>query len=282
MWVEFYSKRIKSEGENDSDYRQNAIDILTKGENTFLPFSADADFDEAEESFDENDANNGEVDLTENQKNDHFGKKSKVEALKINNDLIGSSTIKALLNDKANSEIKQIAQGRFPISGQNRFLSADLLYFLFKLIRKPMQEPLPRGRVYAPGFTEKNNEEIIIYRNPHITHFEYLKEKCIVPDADSLRARYLGHLESVVFIDFPFSNEKLGGADYDGDRVFLSRDDRINASIRRSEIAVIDPVAPAAEVEPNKVDEIYKNLCLTFDNKVGEYSNRCFAQTVNI
>ena len=134
------------------------------------------------------------------------------------------------------------------ILGENRYLSGDLMRFLYRLTeltartRKACKRALRRLEVeclqgtvaYAPKTAFPYSGQITLLRNPHIAR----NEEAVVgllEEEGSLRRRYLSHLSYVVMVDArTLIPERLGGADYDGDIVKLIADPLLNECVRRN------------------------------------------------
>lgn len=158
------------------------------------------------------------------------------------------ATIRRMLENHRVSRYHDVALGRIRVKGENRFLSGDLFHFLVLLLQKvavgqphllPRCELLKRrrirrGAVYLPGLKQPV-KEIALLRNPHISRNEDVCVKvgdrgfCHYYDA------YLGHLTGVVFVGHcSCIPAALGGADFDGDHVIVSYDERVIRACRKS------------------------------------------------
>jgi len=147
--------------------------------------------------------------------------------------------IQSMLKNYRRSRYNDISQGRIQIRGENRFLSGDLLYFLFCLF-KGVQKTQPdlvknekmnlrfmrRAFVYIPGNSRSN--EVALLRNPHLSRNE---DVCAEINGESYYyyyKRYLSHLTGVIFVGHcSYIPAAMGGADFDGDHVIITYDKRI-------------------------------------------------------
>ena len=138
------------------------------------------------------------------------------------------------LEAQAEKVLKNYAVGKLLIAGDNRFLSADLISFLYYLVQpyasvsekayrlqvSLLNSVLKDSEIYAPGAAYDSQERYTLLRNPHIARNE---EVLAVPAEEAehnLRDLYLSHLTDVVMVSpTALIAERLGGADYDGDMI---------------------------------------------------------------
>lgn len=154
------------------------------------------------------------------------------------------------LDDMAEHIVKNYAVGRLIVTGDNRYLSGDLLDFLvmlldFKQVRTKRERTFftaalvnsrsfPRGAVYAPGAAYPRQEVCTLLRNPHIARNEEI-QLSFFDDKNNMRHYYFHHLTDVVMVNSNMlAAERLGGADYDGDMIKTVADPIINACVRRN------------------------------------------------
>lgn len=146
--------------------------------------------------------------------------------------------------------VKNYAVGRLIVTGDNRYLSGDLLDFLvtllnFKQVRTKRERAFfasaltdarhfPRGAFYAPGAAYPRQEVGTLLRNPHIARNEEI-QLSFFDDKDNMRHYYFHQLTDVVMVNSNMlAAERLGGADYDGDMVKTIADPIINVCVRRN------------------------------------------------
>ena len=127
-----------------------------------------------------------------------------------------------------------------------------------------------------------------VLRNPHLSRNEQCSLRPYIPDEKdekNIYNVYFKHLKNVIM--FPYESIdaiSLGGADYDGDKVKLILDRRVNAAILKGayslngkdyvrKLPIVDIPSLGAEREP--VPEIipYQLVKSTFSNQVGLISN---------
>ena len=154
------------------------------------------------------------------------------------------------LDNMAEHIVKNYAVGRLIVTGDNRYLSGDLLDFLVMLLDAQQVHTkrertffaaalsdvrsFPQGAVYAPGAAYPRQEVCTLLRNPHIARNEEI-QLSFFDDKDNMRHYYFHQLTDVVMVDSNIlAAERLGGADYDGDMVKTIADPIINACVRRN------------------------------------------------
>ena len=155
---------------------------------------------------------------------------------------IGEAVYTKELDGKAQALLKQYSLGRLLVSGDNRYLSGDLMRFIQKLIPDGYEGVRARleyecysdTTAYAPGAAYAKNDRYTLLRNPHIARNE---EAAVLPPGTVgvLRQKYLSHLNYVVMVDSrTLIPERLGGADFDGDMIKTVSDPLLNACIARN------------------------------------------------
>ncbi|NCB52328.1 MAG: hypothetical protein EOM54_10655 [Clostridia bacterium] len=162
--------------------------------------------------------------------------------LKKNTLFIGEAVYTKELDGKAQALLKQYSLGRLLVSGDNRYLSGDLMRFM-KMIIPDGYEGVRARLEYecyldttanAPGAAYAENDRYTLLRNPHIARNE---EAAVLPPESIgyLRQKYLSHLHYVVMVDSrTLIPERLGGADFDGDMIKTISDPLLNACIARN------------------------------------------------
>ena len=209
------------------------------------------------------------------------------------------------LSAKAENILKQYALGRLIVSGDNRYLSGDLLEFLTLLIpanakRNKEQSTFfsiavtnrfSQNSFYAPGALYKHNGECTLLRNPHIARNEEI-QLLGYQKVEQMRKHYLGHLSDVVMIDtHMLAAERLGGADYDGDMIKTIADPILNSCVKRNyEFSDLDnmnniPLLKIPDVQPlirnaNDWYVRFETVRDTFSSRVGQISNAALDRSI--
>lgn len=193
------------------------------------------------------------------------------------------------LDDLKNSIAEKYGSGRLIVSGDNRYLSDDLMRLLAHIakgieenisgIRRLEDEMLQDNEMYAPGATYPRQDSYTLLRSPHIARNE---EAVAVPVvyAGYLRTKYLSHLTYVLMVDSrSLIPERLGGADYDGDMVKTIADPLVNRCVLRNyENGRYLPLLKIPTAEPviaDAADWQARLACIknTFSSRVGQISN---------
>ena len=233
-----------------------------------------------------------------------------------NEESIHNPYIKEKVEAMKKSLIKDIGYGRILVKGEVRYLSRDILYFLHNILKHIKDIKIEEERMktlskeienledcfYMPankiGLVKKQHYPIL--RSPHLSRNEQCVLKAFKPTKNSLRYKYLGHLEGVVMVAYnSLAPDILGGADFDGDIVKVFAADELRNAVlrgvygmesdykigknykRKLPIVRITPLkSQNAKIEvwdmsifrdTLKVD--YVTIYNTFSNKVGQISN---------
>ena len=213
------------------------------------------------------------------------------EAISQNARFIREIKIKSTLANNVAVLKNDFRLGHFIARGKNRFLSPDLLKFLYHIAKRSGYEftkeeatqmnkkYVKNGCFYAPGFkaTENSdaNKKYSIIRNPHISRNEHVVAQMEKPDI--LLEKYFGHLEGVCMINpLDCFAERLAGADYDGDMVKI-----IDNEIFVEAIPKGLPIIKIPKIENENKEITLQNEWTTtentFNSSVGVYCNYAFA-----
>ena len=136
------------------------------------------------------------------------------DLLYVNPLFINESYYQNELDALAEKVLKNYAVGKLLIAGDNRFLSADLISFLYYLVQpyanvsekayrlqmSLLNSVLKDSEIYAPGAAYDAQDRYTLLRNPHIARNE---EVLAVPAEEAehnLRDIYLSHLTDVVMV----------------------------------------------------------------------------------
>lgn len=193
------------------------------------------------------------------------------------------------LSDQAEAIQKNYGLGKLLVTGDNRYLSDDLMRLLAYLVRDMMgegyayrlleKEFISDNEIYAPGQAFPAQEQYTLLRSPHIARNE---EALVVPmkNAGPIREKYLSHLRYVLMVDSrSLIPERLGGADYDGDMIKTIADPLINTCVKRGYTnGAALPVLKIPSAEPLVADADdwkarFETAKVTFSNRVGLISN---------
>lgn len=212
------------------------------------------------------------------------------------------------LDSRAQTLLKQYSLGRLLVSGDNRYLSGDLMRFVKMLVKtvsdtddqymgvvaRLEQECYNSTTAYAPGAVYTENDRYTLLRNPHIARNE---EAAVLPPdfIGLLRQKYLSHLNYVIMVDSrTLIPERLGGADFDGDMIKTISDPLLNACIARnyqdndydpfnyrSSIPLLKiPSATPLIRDANDWQARFETVRSTFSTRIGQICNAAFDRSI--
>ena len=201
------------------------------------------------------------------------------------------------LRDKAQHILNKYRNANLLVSGDNRYLSDDLMRLLAVIVqpvsedayRILMAEAMEGAVYYAPKPGYKPNELYTLLRNPHIARNEEVIAKPMKPGP--LRQKYLGHLHYVVMVDSrTLIPERLGGADYDGDMIKTISDPLMNRCVARNYDGNYEndgnlPLLKIPSAEPILADAQdwkarFETVKATFSSRVGQISNAALRRSI--
>ena len=228
-----------------------------------------------------------------------------VRAVKRRPELMGDRKIKSLIDSAVGSQYMNALKGNFFVTGENRFLSGDLLYLLRHFAYRQVAEGSLKTigeektevvnafalklkkqklvkRFYAPVNPHtmllwEKDETYAVLRNPHLSRNEQLALKAYVPaDEENLYQRYLGHLTGVIFLPYGSPEaERLSGADFDGDMVKIYVQKDFNASAKEcfenNPLVQIPHGGEKSKHIPRAIR--YEDIKDGFNSQVGHLSN---------
>ena len=278
--------------------------------NTYLDDSSASDFCEmineeynvtsytGDEAFEE-DILNIEDDVDERRKCLH--------ALKLNSAFVNDYKVKEILEEMIRTSERDICIGHFEVSGEQRYLSRDLLRFMIDILfrsnvgEKSIKETIKSKweninkyllyrssrHFYMPvdKLLLKADKYYAFFRSPHLSRHE----QCILRPflGCEMYDRYFSHLKGVVMVSYDsFVPMMLGGADFDGDLVKIVSDKRIVSAVqsgvynyekkeyvRKKEFPVTKIPDRYGEktFAPKRVP--FKVIKNTFSNQIGQISN---------
>ena len=186
------------------------------------------------------------LDDADEDKNGHRAKLARL--LKKNPKFINEPIFANELQELGDKVLEQYSVGRLIVSGDNRYLSGDLIRFVQKMVSTVadadnsylgavarLERECDNNTVfYAPQAAYPKAYMYTLLRNPHIAR----NEEAIVRPMESLgyfRKKYLSHLSYVVMVDSrTLIPERLGGADFDGDMIKTVADPLLNECVSRN------------------------------------------------
>lgn len=196
------------------------------------------------------------------------------------------------LNDKAENLLGKYAMGKLLVSGDNRYLSDDLLRLIAFMVKEAIgegavykqleQEFINGNLMYAPKPNYADSEYYTVLRSPHIARNEEVLVKPMI--AGKLRQKYLSHLGYVIMVDSrSLIPERLGGADFDGDMVKTIADPLVNKCVMRSSTALPLLKIPTEQPLIANAEDWYERFITvknTFSSRVGQISNAALSRGI--
>jgi hypothetical protein len=214
---------------------------------------------------------------------------------------INDEYIESQIDNYRLSKYKEIATGTIDVKGETRFLSCDLLYFLYRLAKGvEKQQDLSKEtvdelenvkaacnkncKVYIPNAKEVQNK-VALFRSPHLSRNEDVCAK--VFNGNNYYTTYLSHLKGVVMVGYnSYIPAALGGADFDGDTISIIYDNRIVTAVLSGYAEGQNVSLPFIDIKPlenrdggstaPKTNYKYVHpevIWNTFNSRVGQISN---------
>ena len=215
-------------------------------------------------------------------------RRKRAELLQKNSKYINEPIFTKELSDTADRLLQQYSIGKLLITGDNRYLSDDLMRFLAVLVKPTspdvynalLSECLTENEIYAPKPPYKEQDAYTLLRNPHISR----NEEAIVKPMKNIgvyREKYLSHLHYVVMVDSrSLLPDRLGGADYDGDMVKTVADPLLNSCIIKDLPLLKIPAATPLIRDAKNWHDRFAVVKSTFSSRVGQISNAAFRRSV--
>lgn len=225
--------------------------------------------------------------------------------LEKNPKFIAESVYADRLKSQAQAVLKQYALGRLIVSGDNRYLSADLLELLTEQFPKHLKidkknrtfvasaisNRFAESAFYAPQAAYSHESECTLLRNPHISRNEEIQLN-FYTKVENMRKYYLGHLSDVVMVDWDsLAAERLGGADFDGDMIKTISDPIVSRCVKRNyefeslrnsdnipllKIPTAEPIIRNADDWKSRFETVRS----TFSSRVGQISNAALNRSI--
>ena len=239
--------------ESDTDEEDNTVGNIDNGE-------SDRTSEDRPDHVDENEQKNGEKKFGPS-KDEWIGLLRKNSDQIFKNRLLKDPYVRNQLIKMSYGRMKDIGFGKLLLPGEVRFLSRDLLCFLYSLLelgeenykcknnssnndsdneqkkykklkQKIKAEFLEESQFDMPGDNIRLSSEDYypIFRNPHLSRCEQVCLK--FAKRENIRRKYLGHLRGTLMVSMnSFAPIILGGADFDGDIVKIFNQDIIRDSV---------------------------------------------------
>ena len=216
-------------------------------------------------------------------------RRQRAEVLEKNPLFLEESIFTNELSAYAEGVRKKYALGQLLVSGDNRYLSDDLIRLLAYIVKTSVgdgkayrtlaAEELHGSEIYAPSPAYEEQGHYTLLRSPHIARNE---EAFVRPMAKvgQIRGKYLSHLYYVLMVDSrSLIPERLGGADYDGDMIKTIADPIVNRCVARGyedgkELPVLKiPAAEPLIADANDWKARVETVKSTFSARIGQISN---------
>ncbi|MCU6784934.1 hypothetical protein OCV46_13515 [Anthropogastromicrobium aceti] len=231
-------------------------------------------------------------------------------AVKENPKFRETAWVKEELKDASNKMIKDFQKGHLLIRGTTRYLSTDLFGLMQyignefgrdkegnDITKKNKQKVLCKNQFFAPNIAGLNSSYMYgISRNPHIARNEHVMLKPLLVGTENENnkklqhyEKYFGKLTGVLMVS-PASlvAQRMGGADYDGDKVRLIESEEYNNALKerildstnkKMKLPLIR-IEPAAVLKEKWSDQYrqreYELYRAINENRVGKFSNLAF------
>jgi len=207
--------------------------------------------------------------------------------------LFGERVFVRELETRAKRILDEYGVGHLMVSGDNRYLSDDLMRLFVvigeqsgakrDMLNRLRSEMLSGNEFYAPDSSKRKpadygrpiQDKYLLLRSPHISRNE---EAVAVPAKfhTPYRDMYLAHLSYVVMVDSrSLIPERLGGADYDGDMVkTIAEPVILKHTVDSEKLPVLKiPAAEPLISDANDWEARFESVKNTFSSRVGQISN---------
>ena len=226
------------------------------------------------------------------EETDDTRRKHRAELIAKNSLFVDEPIFSKELNDKAENILSKYSVGKLLVSGDNRYLSDDLVRLVAHIVKQTVGESfayrqfekefLSDNFIYAPNPCYNENDYYTVLRSPHIARNE---EALVRPvTAGYLRNKYFSHLSYVIMVDSrSLIPERLGGADFDGDMVKTIADPLVNKCVMRSSTELPLLKIPTAEpliADANDWYERFITIKNIFSSRIGQISNAALSRGV--
>ena len=227
--------------------------------------------------------------LSEDADNDNLSlvspQRQRAMLIRANPRFMGEPIFGKALSARAEHIRQEYSVGHLLVTGDNRYLSDDLMRLLAEIVKTSVgegkayaalsKEFLSENAMYAPLPHYMEQPKYLLLRSPHIARNE---EVTAFPlkKIGKYRKKYLSHLGDVVMVDSrSLIPERLGGADYDGDYVKTIAEPLILKHIPDSnELPVLHiPAAQGTDADANDWLMRFSTVKNTFSQRIGQISN---------
>lgn len=186
--------------------------------------------------------------------------------------MLGELGVRSEIMKSAEKYIDGMKCGKLWVKGAFKFLAPDLIMFMEHIAGLPANGCLNAGEFYGHDFDGVIEGNRLVERNPHICHSEHTVLKGVRND---LTDRYFSRLDNVCMINGKsIVPQKLNGADFDGDLVFVIDNETMMCGVDTSAYTVMDvDDKVTVESEDDTPDNRVKVTMRSMKNMIGEFSN---------
>lgn len=195
-----------------------------------------------------------------------------IKAVLINEDMLKDTCVKKYITAKAQKYINQMKVGKIYCSGFYHIIFGDIIGYL-----EYVSGNTPVGVLGEHTFfvnTIFKNEKCMAFRSPLVCQSEV--NSINVVNSISGYEKYFEHFkdQDVAMVNmYDLSMPQMGGADMDGDIVFITNDEIIvNSKIDKKIVVSVDDKATAKKVEYN-IENIVDYELRSRDSRIGEITN---------
>lgn len=193
-----------------------------------------------------------------------------IEALRISEEMLNDIAIRRYLHQKLTKAIKQMKLGKIYISGFYHTLVGDILGYLQYAAGLEPTGTLAAGEFYARTLPAG---DVLSFRSPLVCPSEVNNVTLVETEWTRTWLSYFKDQDVVMINMHDLTLPRQGGADEDGDAVFLCNDPIILASrIDKPIIIDIDDKA-TAQIAPYTQENIVLYELNSRDNRIGEITN---------
>lgn len=162
--------------------------------------------------------------------------------------------------------------GKLWVDGAFKFLVPDLIMLMQHIGKLPVTGCLEADEFYGHDINGTILGERVIERNPHICHSEHTILKGV---SNKYTKKYFKHLDNICMINCKsIVPQKINGADFDGDLVFVINNDIIKSGVDRNACTVMDiDDKITVSDEANTLENRLKLILRTTKSLIGEFSN---------
>lgn len=192
------------------------------------------------------------------------------KAIMVNPELINDPYVRSKVQRMIQKRIKTAKIGVLDVEGDYAILGNDPYSLLQHIFGMPITGLLKAGECYHKYWSDRNVDEIILFRAPMTSHNNVCKMRVVANDE---MKKWYGYIQTCCLINsWDTTATRLNGADYDSDTVFATNN-RVLLDTFKYKMTLMCMQSKTAKRIPTEADYVSSEIA-GFGDSIGSITNR--------